>query len=170
MIDNNTVCKTSTHFLRGVELVKQGLKEYSLCSENWAYPTSYRYGFPRDNYYAEIWIDGMDWNLNYWLIESCNLENPKIYPLFHFDEAEERGEYNEHDFSDFCSAVMHYRREKYWIKSSDWKGYYSDAVWPYVNKVDEVERLKECPCMVKYFACHASQKPVYFYFNEDLIS
>ena len=60
-LDVNTVSSYSTHFLRAVELIKKARETYKVPSENWPYPTQYRFGIPNDNYYAEVWTDGMDW-------------------------------------------------------------------------------------------------------------
>ena len=61
MIDVNITSKYSTHFLRAVELIMKAREEFKVASENWPSPTEYRFGIPQDNYYAEIWLDGMDW-------------------------------------------------------------------------------------------------------------
>ena len=88
-LDNNTTNREPTYFPRAVELIKQAKEEYPLCTENWIYPTRHKFGSPKDKYYAEVWYDGMDWNKNYWLIETENWNNPKAYALAHFTSYEE---------------------------------------------------------------------------------
>jgi len=168
-IDNNTTDKNGTHFLRGAELINKATDDFNFHTENWAYPTSYRYGNPKDRYYAEVWRNGMDWNANYWLIETAELVKPTVYPMIHFSNNDERYKYNDHDFEDLCDAIMHYRREITWIKSDDPKGYYSDSVWPFIDSIKPEEKLKGCECMVKHRIIHASQKRCEFHINVDLI-
>ena len=166
-IDVNTTSKNSTCFLRGVELVRLGNKEFHLCTENWPYPTKNRFGFSGDRYYAEIWRDGMDWTCNYWLIESANWDKPKIYPLMYIG-AEEHDKFNQYDLDEIFEATMHYRRDTLWIHQG-MNGRYYDSVWPYLRMIEPVENLRECPCMKKYKFLHASQPRVEFYLNVDLI-
>lgn len=168
-IYNNTDSREHTHMLAAIELIQEGRKEFNMCSENWAYPTPYKFGMPTDYYYAEVWIDGMDWDCVYWLIEAASLDNPRIYPMVYFEDSNDRDRYNDCDFRDLCRGIMHYRRDMTWIKSKDPKGYYSDSVWPFVSRVEPEDRMEKCPCMVRYKINHASQKPVEFYLNEDLI-
>ena len=168
-IDNNTTTKNPTHFLRGVELVKKANKDFHLYTENWAYPTRYRYGNPKDRYYAEVWHDGMDWNSNYWLIESDCLIRPTVYPLIHFASNDDARKIPHFALEEIMEAIMHYRRETLWIKSDDSKGYFSDCVWPYIRLVEPHENLERCPCMCKYRMLHASQPRVEFYMNKDLV-
>jgi len=168
-INNNTTSTQPTHFLMGVELIKQAMHDTGFCSENWAYPTQHRYGFADDRYYAEVWHNGMDWNTVYWLIEKSELHNPRIYPMIYFEDSCDRTKYNDCDFRDLCGAIMHYRRDIAWIKSKDPKGYYSDMVWPFIRLTVPEDRLKSCPSMVRHRVEHGSQEAVEFYMNEDLI-
>ena len=168
-IDNNTTDKNGTHFLRGVELINKATDDFNFHIENWAYPTCYSYGNPKDRYYAEVWHNGMDWNSNYWLIETAELIKPTVYPFIHFSNNDERYKYNDNDFEDLCNAIMHYRREITWIKSNDPEGYYSDTVWPFIDSIKPEEKLEFCECMIKHRIIHASQKRCEFYLNVNLI-
>jgi hypothetical protein len=167
-IDVNTTAKNPTYFLRGVELVKWANKEYQLLSENWPYPTRCRFGFATDQYYAEIWHDGMDWTNNYWLIETVNWDKPQIYPVVYFDDSSNRDKFNDYNFSEFLEAVMYSRRNNLWIKHAH-KGQYYHSVWPFLRIIEPQEKLERCPRMVRHRFLHASQPRVEFYLNIDLI-
>lgn len=168
-IHNNIVSTHPTNFLMGVELIRQAMNDTGFCSENWAYPTQYRYGFADDIYYAEVWCNGMDWNNVYWLIEKSELHNPRIYPMIYFEDSYDRNKYNDYDFKNFCDAIMYYRRDIAWIKSKDPMGYYSEIVWPYICRTVPEHKLKNCSSMVRHRVEHGSQEAVEFYVNEDLI-
>ena len=87
---NNTLSNFSTRFLRAVELVKVArgyARDVNLdvCTENWAYPVM-NFGGPGSPYYAEIWIDGMDWQNNYYLLEADMYDEvlePSVMMIFH---------------------------------------------------------------------------------------
>jgi len=166
MIDVNTTSKYSTHFLRAVELIIKARSDYNIPSENWTYPTRYKFGIPNDNYYAEIWTDGMDWQPSYWVIEELDLDKPVVKPLIVFETNEDRQEFNEYDFEAFINAMLYYRRDKYWIKRNDY-GYYTDAIWPYLKRTDE-KRPKHS-VMKKYLFQHASQPKVEFWLNQHFV-
>lgn len=52
-LDNDTLSSTPTHFLRGVELIKQKAEEIGVQSEDWVYPI-WSFGHPKDDYYNEF--------------------------------------------------------------------------------------------------------------------
>lgn len=164
-IDVNTVSSEPTHFLAAVELIKAARAQYGIPSENWPSPTSYRYGFAKDRYYAEVWIDGMDWQSTYWIIEAENFNRPKVFPLILFDNDEQRKRFNDYDFRELLMAMMHYRRDNVWIKSGD-GSVFDDQVWPYIERLFPIheERLKKWGCD-RFFMEHASQKPAPFFGN-----
>ena len=119
-IDCNTTTNYSTHFLAAVELIKQARINFNLASENWAYPTKHKFGMADDKYYAEIWVDGMDWQHTYWIIESCNYENPFVNPLIQFESLEEEDKFNHWNFDELIKAVLWLRREEMWIETFDY--------------------------------------------------
>ena len=127
MIDVNTTSRYSTHFLRGVELIKWAREEFRVPSENWPHPTEHRFGIPNDNYYAEVWVDGMDWQASYWIIEEISYHKPQIQPLIIFNHHEERNRFNDWDFHDLLKAMMYYRRDLKWVNKKD-VGIFSDSV------------------------------------------
>ena len=155
-----------THFLRGVELITEAHKEFKLCTENWCSPTRFNYGNPQDLYYAEIWYDGMDWNKNYWIIESANLNNPVVQPILHFDDHSKEEKMIETE--ELLTAIMDYRRNTLWIKHDDLRRF-SETIWPYIRKINPEEKLGRCPIMVKHRILHASQPRTEFYLNINLI-
>ena len=165
MINVNTTSKHPTHFLRAVELIEKARGDFKIPSENWPYPTEYRFGMPRDEYYAEIWVDGMDWQPSYWIIEEANLKNPQIHPLVIFNRHEERAKFNDWDFGDLVTGVMHYRRDYTWVQKND-LGYYTDSVWPFMFLFKDELRYQKCKM---YAFEHASQPQVVFWFNESFI-
>lgn len=164
-IDVNTTSNASTHFLAGVQLVYMGNKKYDIPSENWPYPTEHRIGDPWDRYYAEIWHDGMDWNSNFWLIESFTYDEPKIYPLVLFEEYSEREKISDYSFSQLMRAILYYRRDVLWIKSNDPRGVYNDEVWSFIKTTKERDKNNLIKCSYQ----HASQPNVYFWFNLNLL-
>ncbi len=165
MINVNIVSQNPTHFLRAVELIERARGEYGVASENWPYPTTMSFGIPNDNYYAEIWTDGMDWQPSYWVIEEHSLEKPQIQPLIIFGDNEERNVFNEYDFKELVKAALYYRRDKLWIDKKDW-GYHSDSSWPYINLFKDETRFEKCKL---YEFQHNSQKRVAFWMNTDFI-
>jgi len=164
MLDVNTVSEYPTHFLRAVELIQLARSKFNICSENWPHPTEYRFGIPNDNYYAEVWIDGMDWQPSYWIIEDHSLKKPEINPLIIFNSNEERHVFNAWDFKDFIKGILWYRRDKFWVKHND-LGYYADGTWPYLFRENKKPNKYES----NYYFEHASQEKVKFWLNFDFV-
>lgn len=167
MLDVNTVSKYPTHFLRGVELILKGRDAFTIPSENWPHPIEERFGIPNDNYYAEIWVDGMDWQPSYWVIEEKQLDKPQIYPFIVFKSNEDRFKFNDHDFSELIKASLWYRRDKFWIEKEDY-GYFTDMVWPFLYILNKNDKAKYSNVTKVYFE-HASQPKVTFLMNLDFI-
>lgn len=164
MLDVNTVSHYPTHFLRAIELIEGARDKFNVCSENWPNPMEYRFGIPRDNYYAEIWVDGMDWQPSYWVIEEVSYHKPQIQPLLIFNQNETRSKFNSWDFEEFIMAMLWYRRDLLWIKH-DSLGHYRDSVWSFLY----YEKDGGKPHSLNYFYNHASQPKVKFWVNEDFI-
>lgn len=165
MITANTTSIFPTHFLRGVELIDRASIRYGVPSENWPAPTQYCYGMPMDHYYSEIWSNGMDYQVSYWIIEELDLEKPQIQPFIIFDNHEELEKFNPHDFSMLVMASFYYRRDYTFIGHKD-LGIYNDCVWSYLNLFkNEIKYDK-----MKMFAFeHNSQEPVTFWMNTTFI-
>lgn len=162
-MSNNTTTTYPSYFPRALDLIEGALKRYDLHTENWAYPTEYRFGIPHDKYYAEVWHNGMDWQSNYWLIETSHLSSPTCVPLIVFDNDDtslDRFNY----FGELVKACLHYRRDITWLKAQD-QGHYGDAVWSFMWKCDPEVRGHKV--MIKMGMSHASQRPVEFYLNES---
>ncbi len=164
MLDMNTVSHHPTHFLRAVELIKGARDEFNVCSENWPNPTDYRFGIPNDNYYAEVWVDGMDWQPSYWVIEEYKLMKPQIQPILIFNQNETRTKFNSWDFEEFVMAMLWYRRDNLWVRHGN-LGHYTESVWPFLFYEEDGEK----PRSLNYFYNHASQPKVKFWVNEDFI-
>lgn len=167
MLDVNTVSRHPTHFLRGVELVLRGRDKFGVPSENWPSPIEDRFGSPNEMYYAEIWVDGMDWQPSYWIIEEKKLEKPQIQPFIIFKSNESRNKFNDHDFSDLIKAALWYRRDLFWVKQDD-LSYFTDMVWPFLHVINTYNKAKYSNMSKVYFE-HASQQRVYFLMNLDFI-
>ncbi len=172
--DVNTTSKYPTHFLRGVELIIHGRTKFGVPSENWPNPTEYKCGTPQELYYSEIWVDGMDWQPSYWVIEEKKLEKPQCQPFIIFESNEDREKFNDYDFEQLVRAGLWYRRDILWIKQ-DSRGIYNDWVWPYFKLVSNknfnlVSNEKGWKVMVKCSFEHASQPLVEFWMNYDFIS
>lgn len=168
MLDVNTVSYYPTHFLRAVDLIKRARDKFNVCSENWPSPTEYSFGIPNDNYYAEVWVDGMDWQPSYWVIEEYKLMKPQIQPLIIFEYNEERSKFNSWDFGDFIQAMLWYRRDNLWVRHNN-LGHYTDSVWPYLYVEGNPDQKRICNYENNYFFKHASQEKVKFWVNEDFI-
>lgn len=167
MLDVNTVNKYPTHFARAVELITRARKHFGIPSENWPHPIEDRFGCPNENYYAEIWVDGMDWQPSYWVIEEKNLEKPQIQPFIMFKKNEDRSKFNDHDFSELIKASLWYRRDLFWVKQND-LGYFTDVVWPFISVVNS-DKTAMRSNLSRVFFEHASQKRVDFLMNLDFI-
>ena len=165
MLDVNTVSKHPTHFLRAIELIKKAREDFNVPSENWPYPTEYKFGIPNDNYYAEIFTDGMDYQPSYWVIEDMDLVKPQIQPFIIFQSNEDRNKFNDWDFGNLIHACLYYRRDKFWVKSGD-VGYFTDIIWPFLFLEEDELKYKKTKL---YTFEHASQKPVSFYLNINFI-
>jgi len=164
MLDVNTVSRYPTHFLRAVELIIKARDTFNVCSENWPSPTKYNFGIPNDQYYAEIWVDGMDWQPSFWIIEEHSLQKPEINPLIIFDSNENRSLFNDRDFEDLINAICWYRRDLLWVKHSD-LSYYTDSVWPFLFHKNKNPNKYE----PNYYFEHASQPKVNFWLNFDFV-
>lgn len=167
-IDVNTSSKQPTHFLRAVQLIMEARGVFHVCSENWPYPTEHRFGQPCDRYYAEVWIDGMDWQNSYWIIESDNYNSPKCYPLIIFHDHKNRDSFSEYDWGNLLKAIMYYRRDELWIKHGKLGGA-TDEVWPFLKFAQPPVTDEQTQSMYKAFFSHASQRPVEFYINTDFV-
>lgn len=172
-VDVNTISKHSTHFLKAVELIENARSIYGVPSENWPHPLSYRFGTPEDNYYAELWTDGMDWQPNYWIVEAYRARRPTVYPLVVFDQHEDRVKFNDFDFEAMLEAMMYYRRNDLWIKQ-DGISHFGDSVWYFLRRSEEDPTRhfgKKDPATIlqRFRFEHASQKPVEFWANTEFI-
>lgn len=164
MISVNTTSKHPTHFLRAVELIENGRQLFQIPSENWPSPTRYSFGVPNDYYYAELWIDGMDWQPTYWAIEQLHYEDPIVNPVLIFSSHEKRELFNDYDFEQMVMAMFHYRRDKFVLKLNDFT-IYNDMVWPFLRLREDESR---CGLWPMRFA-HASQPMVNFWMNHGFI-
>ena len=126
---NNTVSDHPTHFLAAVPLIVEARGKFNIPSENHPYPTNYRLGSPKDFYYAEVWVNGMDWQESYWVIESASFNDPQAYPLVVFEDSVRL---NEHDLKLLMLALVTYRRSVLWTHQDD-QSRYMDSVWPYLK-------------------------------------
>jgi len=167
LIDVNTTSRYPTHFLRAVELIKRARGQFGIPSENWPHPTGNKFGCPRERYYAEIWVDGMDWQPSYWVIEEKDLKSPLVSPFIIFKTNEIRDKFNEYDFSQLVYAALWYRRDEFWVKNDD-LGVYTDLIWPFLKVVNSNETAKMSNLTKVYFE-HASQNKVTFLMNLDFI-
>jgi len=165
----NTTSKHSTHFLRGVDLIYEGVEKYGIPSENWPYPTKYRLGDPLvDRYYAEVWVNGMDWQPSYWVIETDNYNEPIVYPFIIFNENEDRSKFNSSDFEDLIESCLWFRRNELWISHHPDNSVYNDTVWPFLYINPNSQRFNYEFLRDGYFE-HGSQKKVDFVINSSYV-
>lgn len=131
---NNACSNVPTKFLTGAELIKIGTKVYNIENENWTYPIL-SFGDSESNYYGELWMNGMDYNYTYWIIEQTNYDTPEPLPLLHFDDTDQRSKFNSRDFNAMCKSFMYNRRYECSkkIKGVTYEnryGFYRDDTWP----------------------------------------
>ena len=166
-IEVNTTSIIPTCFLSGAQLITYSREKFHVPSENWPYPTAFKIGDPRDRYYAEIWGDGMDWQITYWIIESVIYSDPIAIPLIMFDDHSIREKFVECYFKEFINGILWFRRNQMWIKERN-LGVYDDSVWPFVD----VYQLEQHPQISELFfgeMSHASQPLVNFWINSDFV-
>jgi len=130
---NNTASTIKTSFLAGVELIKDARIKFNVHSENWTYPRC-TFGESDDPYYAEIWTDGMDWNLVFWLLETTGYGDPKVVPCIIFDE-KCLEDITRHSINNIVRMIFKLRRDKLWIKQYDIIPF-GDDVLPFL-KIEE---------------------------------
>lgn len=164
----NKVLSNPTHFSQAVSLIKEAYSDpklKGLCSENWPSNIAVSYGFPEDEYYAEIWTDGMDWQPNYWIIETIHMSSPKALPLLVFDNHSERNKFNDYDFKQMLKAMMHFRRDLVWIQK-DPLHYFCDSIWPFLKYTPPESSLEDNKWgMLPVTFKHNSQEEVSFRAN-----
>lgn len=161
-----SMSENPTHFLTAVKYIKKAREEFSVPSENWTYPTRHRFGTPQiDKYYAEIWSDGMDWQLSYWIVECIKWES-NVYPLLIFDD---HGEvFNDWDLKALFEGIMYFRREALCYESSD-LGIYSDRLWSFVGPREPIQSHPRTKGMSRYYIDHASQPRYEFWANDQFL-
>ena len=165
-LDVNIVSSQPTHFLRGVDLVVQARETFKICSENWPSPTKHRLGSPEDKYYAEIWVDGMDWQNNYWVIEAFDYENPVCRPFIIFEDSEQQDRFNDSVFCELIQASLYGRRDTLWIKKADGLS----TIWDYFSRINAMDLFeKSAQGLGLYQVEDASQKRVQFYMNKEYV-
>lgn len=161
---NNTTTIYPSHFPGALSLIEEALNTYGLHSENWSYPTKHKFGSPKDYYYAEVWHNGMDWQSNYFIIETSNLNTPLCFPFIVFEKDNpHRSCFN--CFDELVDACLHYRRMVTWLNSQN--DPYHDTVWPFVWM--DYPEIRLHGSMLKMGMCHASQRPVEFLINENCV-
>ena len=169
MVKNNDTSKIGTHFLAGVQIIEESRKKFSVSSENWTYPKVH-FGDPNfDDFYAEIWTDGMDWNQVYWLIAKYEFEvKPYAIPLIFFQDNVVLNRFNTHDFNIMLEAFTYAFKAKV-MGIEDKTRWYGDTIWSFL-RWDKKEKITFGD--QKMISCdyeHASQLPVQFYVNKQII-
>jgi len=157
----------STHFIGADRIIEECGKKYNIPTERWAYPYL-KFGTVEDNYYAEIWQNGMDWKNNYWIIEETVECGTKCSPLIMFEDSNEEIKFNKWDFNELLKAICWFRRDKFWLKHND-VGIYTDTVLPFL-KVGKPESLINTLPEIHWFSFeHASQVKVNFLLNLNFV-
>ena len=170
-IYNNDVAQFPTHFLAGPALIKEGRGRYGLASENYTYPTMTSVGGPKDDYYAEVWVDGMDWQNTYWLLEHAYSETPVAIPLLVFSSTNEEKIFNPFDMHNLFRSMIVYRRNKRGPtdRSGEWTTS-RDSTWPYLHLLNESHTVGELSKDLASFVFqHNSQPAVTFYLNKTCV-
>ena len=169
-IYNNDVSQFHTHFLAGPLLIKEGRKKYGLTSENHTYPTMTSVGGPKDDYYAEVWVDGMDWQNTYWLLEHAYFETPVAVPLLVFSSTNEEKIFNSFDLHTLFRSMILYRRNKMGpTDRSEERTTARDSTWPYLHLIDDSHTIGMSPDLASFVFQHNSQPAVTFYLNQTCV-
>jgi hypothetical protein len=166
-IYNNTLAENYTHFLCGVELVKQARTAAKLSSENWCYPV-FHFGSTDNEYYAEVWVDGMDWQHNYYLLEADDCQSPlepHAFMVFQDHNVEER--LSAYDTRNLWRAVCMHRRGILMMKDDQYSfGHWpNDEVWPFLKRTGNPSENR----LADFTYEHASQTLVEMKINVDLL-
>jgi len=159
----NTFINHSTRFLNPTGVIEEGLSNYSIASENWPYPVGKSIGDVYDNYYAEIWLNGMDWQHTYWFIETYNCESPIAVPFLSFEKHSDEELFNEYDFDILLKFLLMKRKQL--VTGQDYK-IYAEEIIPYLSRVGNIPSKYDK--MYLYHYSHHSQPRVKFYLNEEL--
>jgi len=148
---NNTVNGIPSHMPAATQVIRMARDEFGIASENWP-NLIFPFGYYADDYYAEMWTDGMDWNCVIWLIEAINYASPKPIPAIMFEKNEEFERLNDYDFKVMLKAICNYRRESLVLKRER-KERYNDSLYPYLKKTG-----KEDKGLLEFEFSHASQE------------
>jgi hypothetical protein len=169
-IYNNDVSQFHTHFLAGPELIRAGRDKYGIASENFAYPTMTSVGGAKDDYYAEIWVDGMDWHNTYWILEHAYYETSVAIPLLVFRNINEERSFNPFDMHDLFRAAMTYRRNRLGRvnRSTEWTPF-RDRIWPNLYLVSDNTTSEMSKDLASFVFEHNSQPAVTFYMNKTCV-
>ena len=131
----NTTINYSTKFLNPTAVIEEGLSEYNICSKNWPYPSGQSIGDVFDNYYAEIWTNGMDWQSTYWFIEVFGVDDPKAVPFLVFERNRDEELFNDYDFNNLLKFLL--QKRKQFVTGIYYK-IFSDEVVPYLHQIGNI--------------------------------
>lgn len=158
---NNTVSSVITRFLMGPSIIEAARKCYDdFGSEGWSYPVN-AFGDHRDGYYAEIWIDGMDWNTNIWVIEAIRYASPTAILLAHFEKSEHFDKFAES--KELWNACLWHRRNKAWLDDAAGEYIYRDTVWSWLSPMEP--KSSDRHGIRRFVFSHASQSAVMLLLN-----
>ena len=173
-VDCNTVLNEPTHMLAALQLIKEARDFYSIPSENWPHPYM-NFGHHEDPYYAEIWVDGMDYQKSYWLIEAPVYETPEIIPFIIFDSHTEEDKFNLFDKKELFKALLWKRANSILFNKVPKKflgylvdGRFFDTIFPYL-RISGIKAKNRNHCLYRACFQHASQPEVNFLVNEELL-
>ena len=175
-VECNGVLSKPTYMLAALQLIKKARDFYSVSSENWPYPFM-SFGHYEDPYYAEIWVDGMDYQHSYWLLEALVFEVPEIIPFIIFNSHTEEDKFNLFDKEELFKALLWKRRNSILFSKVPEKflgylvdGRFFDTILPYL-KIGEKRNIDKPAAIFKNASFeHASQPKVEFWVNEELTS
>ena len=118
----------ATHFTNGYDLIEAAYEKYNgLARENPAVPVA-RFGHPEGGYYGEVWVDGMDWQHNYWIVESDNFHDNKALILAVFGHHDTEEVFGHEAVRDMWMGALWNRHYDLW-GGKDQYGSYWDRVW-----------------------------------------
>ena len=162
--------KKHTHFIGTEKLIDTARTIYNVHSENYAYP-EYYFGHPTLKYYCELWSDGMDYNLMYWLIEYDKLsdylsDELNIIPFIYFDNQYERIKFNETYFVLLIENLINNKYNELIQSNLITK---NELVCPYLEFDKENYKMKGKEKLIKCSVKDNFQEEIEFYINSKFL-
>lgn len=158
----NTTIEYATHFLNPTQIIEEGIKKFNVSSENYPMPTKNKIGDTFDDYYAEIWSKGMDWQETFWLLEYHCPKTPIAIPVLIFEDNKSLDIFNSDDLNSLFRGLLVSRKQ---LKTNyKYPIYFMDGIIFYLKQISNCNKEFEY-----YKFVHHSQPKIKFWIKNDLI-